>query len=99
MLKQGSGCFLRDKRLFELTEVEITRVDCSIPTEMFSCKDQANTKLVKAILLLWFLYVTCCYVHVYIVFWQYGHNGPVVQNIVSLTSSLRGQLDKCFTTL
>ena len=25
--------------------------------------------------------------------------GPVVQSIVSLTSSLRGQLDKCFTTL
>ena len=25
--------------------------------------------------------------------------GPVVQNIVSLTSSLRGQLVKCFTTL
>ena len=31
-----------------------------------------------------------------------GHNGnlgPVVQSIVSLTSSLRGQLVKCFTTL
>ena len=25
--------------------------------------------------------------------------GPVVQNVVSLTSSLRGQLVKCFTTL
>ena len=25
--------------------------------------------------------------------------GPVVQSIVSLTSSLRGQLIKCFTTL
>ena len=25
--------------------------------------------------------------------------GPVVQSIVSLTSSLRGQLAKCFTTL
>ena len=25
--------------------------------------------------------------------------GPVVQSIVSLTSSLRGQLVKCFTTL
>ena len=25
--------------------------------------------------------------------------GPVVQSIVSLTSSLRGQLFKCFTTL
>ena len=25
--------------------------------------------------------------------------GPVVQSIVSLMSSLRGQLDKCFTTL
>ena len=25
--------------------------------------------------------------------------GPVVQNIVSLTSSLRGQLVKCFTAL
>ena len=29
----------------------------------------------------------------------YAHLGPVVQNIVSLTSSLRGQLVKCFTTL
>ena len=26
-------------------------------------------------------------------------HGPVVQSIVSLTSSLRGQLIKCFTTL
>ena len=25
--------------------------------------------------------------------------GPVVQSIISLTSSLRGQLVKCFTTL
>ena len=31
----------------------------------------------------------------------YSNNdlGPVVQSIVSLTSSLRGQLVKCFTTL
>ena len=28
-----------------------------------------------------------------------SHLGPVVQSIVSLTSSLRGQLVKCFTTL
>ena len=28
-----------------------------------------------------------------------GYQGPVVQSIVSLTSSLRGQLVKCFTTL
>ena len=27
------------------------------------------------------------------------HLGPVVQSIVSLTSSLKGQLVKCFTTL
>ena len=27
------------------------------------------------------------------------HQGPVVQSIVSLTSSLRGQLVKCFTVL
>ena len=27
------------------------------------------------------------------------HHGPVVQSVVSLTSSLRGQLVKCFTTL
>ena len=27
------------------------------------------------------------------------HQGPVVQSIVSLTSSLSGQLVKCFTTL
>ena len=28
-----------------------------------------------------------------------GEQGPVVQSIVSLTSSLRGQLVKCFTAL
>ena len=28
----------------------------------------------------------------------YMNQGPVVQSIVSLTSSLRGQLIKCFTT-
>ena len=28
-----------------------------------------------------------------------NHQGPVVQSIVSLTSSLRGQLVKCFMTL
>ena len=27
-VKTGMGFFLRDKRLFEITEVEITRVDC-----------------------------------------------------------------------
>ena len=31
--------------------------------------------------------------------YQYDKQGPVVQSIVSLTSSLRGQLVKCFTTL
>ena len=30
---------------------------------------------------------------------QRKHLGPVVQSIVSLTSSLRGQLVKCFTTI
>ena len=30
---------------------------------------------------------------------SYNKQGPVVQSIVSLTSSLRGQLVKCFTTL
>ena len=29
----------------------------------------------------------------------YPYLGPVVQSIVSLTSSLRGQLVKCFMTL
>ena len=29
----------------------------------------------------------------------HGHLGPVVQSIVSLTSSLRGQLVKCFKNL
>ena len=29
----------------------------------------------------------------------FAHQGPVVQSIVSLTSLLRGQLVKCFTTL
>ena len=28
-----------------------------------------------------------------------GERGPVVQSILSITSSLRGQLVKCFTTL
>ena len=31
--------------------------------------------------------------------WVYNIQGPVVQSIVSLTRSLRGQLVKCFTTL
>ena len=30
---------------------------------------------------------------------SFSKRGPVVQNIVSLTSSLRGQLIKCFRTL
>ena len=30
---------------------------------------------------------------------RFNRQGPVVQSIVSLTSSLRGQLVKCFTTL
>ena len=30
---------------------------------------------------------------------NWKHQGLVVQSIVSLTSSLRGQLVKCFTTL
>ena len=30
---------------------------------------------------------------------KYDYLGPIVQSIVSLTSSLRGQLVKCFTTL
>ena len=30
---------------------------------------------------------------------EYLDQGPVVQSVVSLTSSLRGQLVKCFTTL
>ena len=31
--------------------------------------------------------------------YQSAHLGPVVQSIISLTSSLRGQLIKCFTTI
>ena len=30
MLKQGPDFSLRDKRLFEISEVKITRVDCSL---------------------------------------------------------------------
>ena len=30
---------------------------------------------------------------------KFKYQGPVVQSIVSLTSSLRGQLVKCFMTL
>ena len=33
------------------------------------------------------------------VFLSFKHLGPVVQSMVSLTSSLRGQLVKSFTTL
>ena len=35
----------------------------------------------------------------FLVFITITPQGPVVQSIVSLTSSLRGQLVKCFTTL
>ena len=31
--------------------------------------------------------------------YEFNAQGPVVQSIVSLTSSFRGQLVKCFTTL
>ena len=35
MLKQGSEFLFLDKRLFEITEVEITRVDCNVdPDQM-----------------------------------------------------------------
>ena len=30
---------------------------------------------------------------------EFEYQGPVVQSIITLTSSLRGQLIKCFTTL
>ena len=36
-IKTGIRFSLRDKRLFEITEVEITRVDCSIITCMRNC--------------------------------------------------------------
>ena len=53
-----------------------------------------------AVLLLWFLNITFCYArHVVYGIGRYNHLGPVVQSIVSLTSSLRGQLVKCFMTL
>ena len=60
-VKTGIRFSLRDKRLFEITEVEITRVDCI-------SKREKNL-------------------------------GSVVQSIISLSSSLRGQRVKCFTTL
>ena len=36
---------------------------------------------------------------VFIAYFSIGVLGPVVQSIVSLTSSLRGKLVKCFTTI
>ena len=33
MLKQGPDFLFEDKRLFEITEVEMTRVDCMLDTE------------------------------------------------------------------
>ena len=37
--------------------------------------------------------------HIILFFEPLENQGPVVQSIVSLTSSLRGQLVKCFATL
>ena len=37
--------------------------------------------------------------YITMIIYSYVEQGPVVQSIVSLTSSLRGQLVKCFTTL
>ena len=39
MLKTGTRFSLRDKRLFEITEVEITRVDCIIGSPYIGSKD------------------------------------------------------------
>ena len=40
-----------------------------------------------------------CYSQINMVSNPFLDQGPVVQSIISLTSSLRGQLVKCFTTL
>ena len=43
-LKQGSDFSLRDKRLFEITEVEIARVDCiSIPISFIYLTNNQTT--------------------------------------------------------
>ena len=60
----------------------------------------------KATIPLWFniiviislLFIILCNFGLYLE-WTRGHQGPVVQSIVSITNSLRVQLVKCFTTL
>ena len=42
-LKQGSDLILRDKRLFEITEVEITRVDCIYISYKVYHNENSNT--------------------------------------------------------
>ena len=49
--------------------------------------------------LLSFIYMLPCSLHVATSRVIGVHQGPVVQSIVSLTSSLRGQLVKCLTAL
>ena len=44
----GTRFFLRDKRLFEITEVEITRVDCNFNAAKGLCQMQLNHLLVFA---------------------------------------------------
>ena len=84
---------LRDKRLFEITEVEITRVDCTLIPLL-----PENTYFSMEYLVLSRIYTAEGETKKKVTPW-FAHLGPVVQSIVSLTSSLRSQLVKCFTTL
>ena len=59
--------------------------------------DQGEFRLIRVVLWLFLVSVFCSLKqHINTIL---KLQGPVVQSIVSLTSSLRGQLVKCFTTL
>ena len=45
-VKTGIRYFLRDKRLFEITEVEITRVDCILGTsETYNSEQDSHSRI------------------------------------------------------
>ena len=102
--------FLRDKRLFEITEVEITRVDCIfLPYVPFlfglthfasrlrlkSCLSSLLSPQIRPILRLFEAGISLPKI---ILLKISTDQGLVVQSIFSLTSSLRCQLVKCFMT-
>ena len=56
-VKTGIRFSLRDKRLFEITEVEITRVDCIILSKFFKARLLKTFQLLLLLLLL----LHCCF--------------------------------------